>query len=264
VFDTAPQEGLTAALFDWKQIGASVVISGEQLFKNSGASKIVSLMETKVRQADISFRKDVNRQALADGTGAGGKEIGGLDLLVEDGSASWSTVGGISSTTNTFWRNQFLDFDGTYTSFQTVGSGQKTTEGMQALRGMWTDCTRQTDKPNLILTSADVYNSYIGLAEGHHARVTLSPETRRLIDLGFSAAEFNGAPIVWDDGIAADDLFMLNTKFLHFVVGSGRNFAMSPFVEPYAQDARIAKILLYCNMTTSGRQFQGRMIDVVV
>src|SRR5690349_22170622 len=91
VIDTTPQTGITAAEYEWKQIAGSVTISGEEEFKNMGSkTRILSLLESKIQQLELSMMLEVNRQLQGDGTGNGGKDLGGLQAAVEDGAA-WST-----------------------------------------------------------------------------------------------------------------------------------------------------------------------------
>jgi hypothetical protein len=258
VFDTAEAEGISAARFDWKQLGGTVVIPNIELFQNSGKAQIKSILQSRLEQLDITFRETVDDQLLADGTGNGGKDLGGLDLLVEDGTA-WGTGGNIDSSTWTFWRNQFLDFDGTYTSFSTAAQGS--VEGMIALRVVRDLCRRKKDLPNLILSGATLKQAYEHYMEGTHVRIR---HDSRLADLGFPNIEFDGIPWVYDASVADDDLWMLNTNHLHFVIGEGHNFKVDPFQTPVDQDGRVAKMTLYANMTTSNRARQGRIIDFAV
>lgn len=264
--DYTPQEGIDAALFQWKQLRGTVTISGIQKFKNSGKSQIRSLLQTKVKQLDISFRDEVADQLITDGTGNGGKDITGLDLMVEDGTA-WSTVGGIDSSTYTWWRNKFIDFDGTYsTSFNTTASGQSDVEGIRAFRHMYNLLIRGTDKPKLILTSREVAEAYESVG-GLRSRVQLASDPK-LLELGFASLQYKDVPIVWVDNIGAgstndQDVWFLNTDYLHFVIGEGHNFTMTEFVKPINQDASVAEMYLYANMTCSNRSLQGRLIDVV-
>jgi hypothetical protein len=233
-----------------------------QEFQNSGQSRIVNLLSTKVKQLRITFKNKVRDQLLADGTGNGGKDITGLLAAVEDGTA-WGTYGNIDSNTWTFWRNQFLDFDASFgTTFATLASGQAEVDGVRALRRLTHDCTRGTDRPNLILTSQTIAEAYQNVASGDgKGRLSLNANT---FDLGFSSYTFEGIPIVWDDGVAADDMFFLNTDYLHLVMGKGRKFKLSEFMEPADQDARVAKMLLYAQLTVSNRSLQGRIIDLTV
>ena len=266
-FDLTPQEGIDAAIFQWKQLVGTVSISGIQEFKNSGKSRIKSLLETKIKQLDVSFREAVGDQLLDDGTGNGGKNLTGLDLVVEDGTA-WSTVGGIDSNTYTFWRNQFIDFDSAFsTSFTTKASGQVDVEGIRAFRRMYNLLVRGTDKPNLILTSREVAEAYESVGSGDRSRIMLGTSPK-LLELGFTNLFYKDVPIVWTANIGVgstndQDVWFLNTEYLKFVIGSGHNFAMSDFVKPIDQDARVAHMHIYANLTCSNRSLQGRLIDVV-
>jgi hypothetical protein len=51
------------------------------------------------------MKNKMGAAVYADGTGSGGKEIGGLALLVPDAPTA-GTVGGINRATWAFWRSQ--------------------------------------------------------------------------------------------------------------------------------------------------------------
>jgi len=256
VLNTQPQEGLTTAQFAWKQIAGSVSISGIEEFKNSGSKvKVFNLLKAKMDQLKISFSKSVNEQMFGDGTGTSGKEIGGLALLVSDAAA---TVGGIdeSASGNGWWANQRLDFDGTYTTFNTASGSS--IEGLDAFRGMWNDVIRNSDKPDLLIGADTIHEAYEAYTEGDKYR-TFNTNTA---DLGFDNVAFKGVPFVWDVDITDNRVYFLNFDYLKFVIGSGKDFITTPFDRPYAQDARLAHMLLYANMTISNRARQGVIFDV--
>ena len=253
-FDLAPQEGITSATYSWKQIGGSVSISGIEAFKNSGKEQLLSLLTAKMDQLQDSFYEEVDDQLVADGTGNGGKDIGGLDLLVEEGGAS-STVGGIDSSTYSWWANQSTDFAATYTtnSFGATDTGQSDTNGINAFRSMLYDCTRKKERPNLILTTADIRAEFEAVTETHYRTQSLDAA-----EMGFDdSVKFSGIPVIWDANVRAGTAWWLNTKFLRFIVGKGHEFKMSGFEAPIDQDAKVAKIHLYCALTTNRRSAQG-------
>jgi len=263
IFDVSPQEGITAAEYEWKQLGGAVTISGREEFQNSGSkSRIFGLLQAKIRQLEISMQLELNRQLFGDGTGNGGKDLTGLNIAVEDGGA-WSTFGNIDSSDalNTFWRNQWADFSGT--SFETVSG--KSTEGVKQLRTLVNKASRGKDRPTLIITSREVYEAYIATLEDRR-RFT----DGKLGDLGFDNVLFDGIPLVWDDDIETDDTtaefsaFILNSNYIKFVIGKGRNFATSPFVTPGNQDARTSKVLLYANLVLNNRARHARLTNIVV
>lgn len=276
--DLTPQEGLTSAEFEWKQLAGSVVISGMEKFKNSqGKTQIVNLLKAKLKQLDISFKEEVNRQILSDGTGFSSKSIGGLGLLV--GIGGGDTVGGIdaSDAANAWWDPQIIDFD-TYSSasnFTQTAASHPSSWGMRAMRDMYTRCIRNEDKAGLILGSDDFINAYESIAEGDKLRVT----DTGLADLGFDNVAFKGVPCVWDAFMDADDttnspyagsnstghgpsddehrIYFLNLNYLQFVIGEGKEFMTTDFMRPENQDAEVANVILYCNMTVANRSRQG-------
>ena len=97
-----PQEGISAAEYEWKQYAASISISGIEEAKNNGEQEIINLLEAKIMQAEESMRESFNQMFFSDGTGNGGKDWNGLGNLVE----ASGTVGGINRATpgNEFWR----------------------------------------------------------------------------------------------------------------------------------------------------------------
>jgi hypothetical protein len=96
-----PQEGISAAEFEWKQYAASIAISGIEEAKNNGEQEIINLLEAKIMQAEESMRESFNQMFFADGTGNSSKDWNGLGNLVESGN----TVGGIDSSTYSWWKS---------------------------------------------------------------------------------------------------------------------------------------------------------------
>jgi hypothetical protein len=251
-FDLTPQEGIDQAEFPWKQIGGTVSISGLEEFQNQGPSRIINLLEAKLTQLDISFREAVNAQILSDGTGNSGKDITGLQAAVEDGSA-WSIYGSIDSNVYTWWRNYYLNFSGTYTSFDTADG--TSVEGMTVLRNAHSQVMRKMEKPGLSLTSRELYNEYEKHAEGDKMRIVTYDA--KLADMGFENLKFRGTVIAYDDDCPAGYWWFLNPQYLKFVIGKGRNFKVGEFEESREQEAKSAKIILYCQLTCSNRARQG-------
>lgn len=250
LLDVTPQEGIDAAEYLWKQLAGAVTISGKEEFENKSRARIINLLEAKMTQLDISFQEEVGRQICGDGTGNGSKDITGLQLAVEEGTA-WSVYGAIDSNLYAFWRNNFLNFTGTYTSFGTAHG--KSVQGMAALRTMYNNVSRKNEKPDLILTTQDVYELYEAHAEGDKLRMT----STKVADMGFTNILFKDVPIVWDENVPSGYAWFLNNDYLRFVVGKGKNFVHTPFVTPHNQDAKSSQVLLYCNITCANRKRQG-------
>lgn len=257
ILDNSPQEGITSAEFEWKQIAGSVTISGEEEFKNSGSkTKVVNLLQAKITQLELSMMLEINRQLQADGTGNGGKDITGLALAVEDG-ASFSTYGGIDSSANAYWRNQWIS------NVVITENSPPHTAYLDGLRTLYNSCCRGKVKPTIIISDQFLFEKY---------EASLVPNERfmdmKLGDAGFLNIMFKATPWVYDDdmpgasltaGSDNHELVMLNADFLKFVIGKGRNFVVTDFVRPDNQEAKVSHVILYGNLTCANRQRQGRM-----
>lgn len=261
LIDVTPQDGISAAEFDWKQIAGSVSISGTEMFQNAGKPKVISLMQSKITQLELSMMMEVNRQLQADGTGNGGRDLTGLAIAVEDGAA-WSTYGGIDSNANPYWRNQWIN------NVQIPTATPPYTAFLNALRRLYNSCSRGVIKPTLIMSDQTVYEAYEGTLTVNERFLDM-----KLGDAGFENLMYKSTPFVFDEDMPGatltvpsndHELVMLNANFLNFVIGKGKNFSVTEMVRPDNQDAQTSQVILYGNLTCSNRARQGRMnIDFV-
>lgn len=233
-----PQEGISAAEYDWKQYGASIAISGIEEAKNNGEHAIINLLEAKIMQAEESMREGFNQMFFADGTGNSGKNWNGLGNLVETGN----TVGGIDSSAvgNEFWRSYEENTAGALTLAQMATAYNSVSVG--------------NDHPDVILTTQTLFEKYESL---------LQPQLRytdtKTADAGFQNLLFKSAPIMYDVHAPVGTMFFLNSKYIKLVGHSDKWFAQTEFVRPENQDARFALIMCYGNLVTSNRKKQGKL-----
>jgi hypothetical protein len=233
-----PQDGITAAEYDWKQYGASIAISGIEEAKNNGEHAIINLLEAKIMQAEESLREGFNQMFFADGTGNSGKNWNGLGNLVESGN----TVGGINSATagNEYWRSYEENTAGALTLLQMATAYNSTSVG--------------NDHPDVILTTQTLFEKYESL---------LQPQLRytdtKTADAGFQNLLFKSAPIMYDTHCTAGVMYFLNSKYIKLVGHSDKWFAQTDFVRPENQDARFALIMCYGNLVVSNRKKQGKL-----
>jgi hypothetical protein len=233
-----PQEGISAAEYDWKQYAATIAISGIEEAKNNGEHAIIDLLEAKIMQAEESLREGFNRMFFADGTGNGGKDWNGLGNLVESGN----TVGGINSATagNEYWRSYEDNTAGALTLAQMATAYNTTSVG--------------NDHPDVILTTQTLFEKYESL---------LQPQLRytdtKTADAGFQNLLFKSAPIMYDVHAPVGTMFFLNSKYIKLVGHKDKWFAQTEFQRPENQDARFALILCYGNLVVSNRKKQGKL-----
>lgn len=250
VLDVSPSDVFSAAEFDWKQAAVNVTASGlEVRVQNSGPEAVINLLESRIRNAEKTMANQISVGIYSDGTGAGGKQIGGLQLLVAD--AGTGTVGGIDSSTYTFWKNQ------TSGDVANIDSSAATLDA--EMKNMWLECCTGNEKPDLIVTDQTLYKVFWDNLSDIQ-RITTSDTAVQ----GFNALKFVTADVVMDGGptdksagIAANHMYFLNTDYLSFDVHSETNFAPSDRKEPINQDALVVPILFAGNLTVSNRRNQG-------
>jgi hypothetical protein len=249
----SPPDVLTAAEFNWKQAAGSVSISGlEKDVQNRGKAAVISLLKSRIKNAEHTMKNQVTVGMYSNGTGSGGKEIGGLQSIIADTPTS-GTVGGIDRATYTFWRNQ--SYDAT-----TDGGAAATAANVQAyMNTVFLRCTRGNDKPDLIVADSAYYNLFWASMQAIQ-RVTES----KTAAAGFQNLAFaNNVPVCYEDstGIPANHMYFINTDCLHFRYAEGRLFEPMKEIRPINQDAETHLILLAANLTASNCARLGVLKD---
>jgi len=241
---------LSAAEFDIKQAAVPVVISGLEMLQNAGKEQMIDLLDARMNVAESTLANLISSALYSDGTGNGGKEITGLDAAVPVDPTT-GTYGGIDRATWTFWRSK-VD--------ASVNLGPTTIQA--AMNGMWASLIRGSDMPDLILMDNNTWEIYVASLQAqqrfHQAEVG---------DLGFPTLKFMGTDVCLDGGIGgnatADTIYFLNTKYMHYRPHAQRNMVPLSPNRRYAtnQDAEVQILAWAGNLTSSGSQFQGRLID---
>ena len=241
----AVKETISEADYEPANAVASVTLSGPDLAKNKGKERILNLLEGKMDNAEATMKNNITKAIYGDGTVA--KSFAGLKAFVTD--AGTGIVGGIDSTTWTFWKNQFVSIArATGLQYPALKAG---------LNALWIKLIRGTEHPDLILVDGEIYATYeSGLQENQrYADANLGK-------LGFETLKYKTAALVYDS--AATGLvggYMLNTKYLKFEIYSGRNFeALDLPDQSVDMDAITKHIAFMGGLTLSNRSMQGRII----
>jgi len=255
ILPTGVTDVLSAAQYDWKQAAVPVVISGLEQLQNSGKEAMIDLMESRLSVAESTLANLITGGLYSDGTGAGGKEIDGLDaaLPVDPTAAPY---GGIDGDTFSFWRNAVSD--------QSAANGLDPTKIQGFWNQLWASLVRGQERPDLIMADTQVWNAYIDSLQAQQ-RFTNTQSA----DAGFMSVKFMDADVVLDGGIyngsngtgaPTGTAYFLNSKYLHYRPHKDRNMVPLSPNRRYAtnQDAEVQIIGWAGNMTCSGRQFHGR------
>jgi len=268
--DVTPADGITSAFFDWRQAASSVSISGKEEFQNRGTERIFDLLKERTLQG-VSGLEEFFSKGMLQGQGSidatsiatartsainGSSFVDPLPLLVQ--YSPTSTVGGISASTETWWKNQTAD------------SAASTFAGfLQELRNLNNTCSRgggaAKGTPDFHLTNQTTFELY----ESALADKFRNPSYESG-DIPFQNVAFKGKPVVWDEYVAdaknadltptgsdAGTWYMLNSNYLGVSFDKEHNFSVGDFVNPENQDAKTALILWYGVHWASNRRKLG-------
>lgn len=246
----APQELFSAAEYNWKQAAVAVTISGLEQLQNSGPERQIALLSSRVRNAEKTMVNLVAEAMYSDGTGSSGKNIGGLQLLVAD--TPTNTVGGISGTTYSWWKNVSYDLS-------SLGSTASATNIQTHMNATYVTICRNNESPDLILADNNYYTKYLGSLQSIQ-RIT----NDKMAQAGFQNLKYMGADVVLDGGrggnCPANRMYFLNTDYLYYRPHADRNMVpLDPDRFSTNQDALVKLIGLAANMTCSNRFMQAVM-----
>jgi hypothetical protein len=192
-------------------------------------------------QAEESLKSSLNTMLYSNGTGNGSKDFNGLGNIVATVN---NTVGGIDSTTNTWW-NPYQD-----TSSATLSQAD--------MGNVYNQISKGSDVPDLILTNTNLFEKYESLLT---ANVRYQDVAKA--NAGFQNLMFKQTPVVFDLAIAVDasdaPMYFLNSKYLKLTGMNGHWFNTTDFQNGTVAgvDARYALVMAYGELTCSNRARQG-------
>ncbi len=262
--EVVPVETATAAQFPWKQLYATIAISGLEEAQNNGKEMIINLLEAKIQQAEETLKTKLNGMLF--GTRAGtvpAKDFTSLIELVDD----VLPAGGITPTApDTYWKSVVKD-------------GSLITDAASfeaALSAAFNDSSDSGgDHVDAIFTTAAIFGFY---ESGLTPQVRYTDTTKA--NLGFQNLMYKNIPIYWDFQAPTGVILGLNSKYVGLVLHKDRNFKQSPFTDnlsgtvgsmqlgaagtPAANtiDARISFITTYGNTTIRNRRRQFKITGV--
>lgn len=247
----AAQDVLSAAQYDFKQAACPVIISGLDQLKNAGKEQMIDLLEGRIKVAESSMMNLLAQGVYSDGTAAGGKQVTGLNAAVPV-NPNTGTYGGIDRATWAFWRSKSTTSGAALTALTIQG----------AFNDMWAQLVRGMDRPDLIVVDNFMWSTYLASLQAQQ-RFT-GTETAKL---GFPTILYMDADVCLDGGIGGfavtKTAYFLNSKYIFWRPHSDRNMVPLAPNRRYAinQDAEVQILAWAGNLTTSGSQFQGRLIS---
>lgn len=251
VMNTAPTETFTDAEFSWSQMYSTISISGREEALNDGAERVIDLLEAKVKNAEKSMKDSFGTTLYGSQDGTGNDFVGLQHIIAED-----RTLGGINSTTYTWWDGGYVNAvsgSPTYANIVTDGNANFIQD---LLRKSVSTLTIDGQRPTMIVTTPIILDAY---EESLVAQKRFGASAGSEADAGFRNLTFRDIPIFADDHCPAGMMFLLNENFIQFRHHRKRNFTFEPFQKPINQDARVAKILWLGALTCSAPRYMGKI-----
>ena len=242
--DISQSETFSAAEFSYKQLAANVVINGLEEIQNSGREAIHNLLRSRIRNMEKTLKNEVARALYATGTGNGGKEFGGLQLLVAD--VPTASVGGINSGTHEWWKNYVYDFSD-------AGVTASATTIQHAMNLAFINTTNGSDQVDLICSARDYFVFYL-----ESLQVNQRFADDKGAGAGFTNLMFWGkTPVVFDDVAPDSHMYFLNCDYIFLRPAQGRWMKALGNKASINQDAIVVPMVSAGNMTVSNRSRQA-------
>ena len=257
-----PNELINDAEYTPKLAAVSVVLSGEDILKNSGSTaQLLNIMEVHLEGAEMELQDRFTEDLHSDGTADGGRQIGGLQAAIPTDPTA-GTYGGISRVSNTIRRTTATHANSTF-----AGVTQVTSATIKPIfNQIVIERSRGKKGPNLILSSQEHYLAYQAATETIQ-RIT---DGGGVAKLGFPSLKFYGAgksiDIVLEGGIGSampsNTTYFVDSDALRFRYHKDRNFAKFGGKQtPVNQDAVVQHIGFFGELTMVNPIHMAKLFD---
>lgn len=231
-FGTAANTGISAAEFNWRQYYGLVHFTGLELAKNSGRQALLSLMEARMKQLELTMAENLD-ELLFTGTDASKTPLGLVTIM----SAS-NTVGDIAQGSYSWWRPQLN------TNAEALS--------LTSMRKLYNSAAEGNDHPSNIFTTAVLFEAYEDLIDDNHRYLD-----SKMADAGFQNLMFKGTPIAYDTYCQSGYMYMLNFKYLALAKLANVWFTPSEWLKPTNADIQYKHIRCYFNLVFSNLKRQA-------
>lgn len=268
ILNISPSDVFTAAQYPIAQAAVAVSISGLDELQNAGKERMINLLDARIVNAERTMKNNISSDIYSNGTADGGKQIGGLQLIVAAVNNS-GIIGGIDSGIWGFWQNAVMSF-----AAQGLTPGTATMQTM--MNRLWLQLKRANDRPDLCIADNTYYRYYW---ESLQAIQRIAKDNDAMA--GFESLKFMDMDVVADGGFQgtttgntsplgaggswtsgsgapAGSMYMLNSDYIHYRPHVDRNMVpLNPDRFAVNQDAMVKLIGWAGNVTCSNRFMQG-------
>ncbi len=232
------------AEYNWKQLGGFISVSGKEERINRSDEARITFVKARNKQLIAQLKNTAATGLYATGSGSGGKEFGGLQLLVADDPTAAGTVGGINQVTNAFWRNKF-----------SASAATTSANIVTRMNAMWLAIKRGSDVPTLWVGDDDMFGYYEAAQQALN-RFTSTDEA----DAGFIAYKYKGKPFIYDDQCPNKHLYALNLDEITLRTIDDRMFDVGDARTIANADYKVTPVFMMGQLTTGRRAGHGVII----
>ena len=240
-FDISKVETTTLAKHEWRLMWVNVTLDGETELKVEGDEKILSIIQSKMQNAQKTFTKKFS-EAIFDTSQTDAKAITPIAVAL----ATTGTYGEISKSDYSWWRGQVNSTGGAFS--------------MSMLQTAYGNCCDGAIQPDLIITTQAIYDKIWNRVQPAQRGDMTSAQD--LAKVGFTGISFNKATIVVDHYCPSGYIFILNTDFWKMVVHRKRNMMWTEPKVPINQDAWVRQLLWAGSFLTTAPRWNGFISSV--
>ena len=239
-FDTSAQDTALTVVYPFVNLGATVVISWEEMREIAGSDhRIFDLVKHKRDNVMKSLMDEMNAALYASTQNA--SKITTLRVAVD----STGAVGGLNASTDADW------------AAKETASGSFASQGLKDMRSLYNDIANDGAKPDFLVTTQAVYQFYENEIDPDVRYSTIQTGGR-----GFKTLEFKGVPIEFDADVASGELYMITKKNLFLILDTDGNFSHDDFQSPVNQKVSVSKYTVRGNVVCNRRRSHGKLTGI--
>lgn len=257
--NTSRSPVLTAFEYNYKQASVCVLMNGLEEIQNAGPEQVIKLFASRVENAERTIRNMIESDIRSDGTASGGKQIGGLDLLLAENPTT-GTVGGVNRATNLYARNQ------KFAAIADGGAAASISNIERYMRQLNTITYRAGDTNKLWILGNTYWNLINEVGTGRQRYVD-----KEMADLGFDNIKVDGVTCILGGGYQLSGTgatafettkgYLVNLDYLKLRIGGDRFFTPLKDRESQNQDQTARFLVFAGNLTCSNFGLQGVLFD---
>ena len=229
----AKTEEVTKAAYAPTRYNVGITLEGLELAMNNGDGKVLDLVKEKIKIAEASLIELFASHLF--GTQTGNNIVGLGDII----AAAPSSLGGISSADAAGW---IASLDASSTELTRVLLDKK-----------FNVVKHNQDKADLLVTTDDIWAAISATYLQPNMRYT----DAKMAEFGFENFKYRGAVVISDDSCPSGNLYLLNTKHVHFTVFPSMDMKFIDFTKPTNQDLHIGHIRWYGQLVCDSRRSIG-------